>query len=128
MSKNIIHTENAPAAMGPYSQAVVANGFVFVAGQGAIVPGTGKLIEGGVQEQTRQTMENVKSILEAAGSSVDNIVKTSIFLQDVRDFAAMNEVYATFFSDAPPARTTVQAGSLPLNGLLVEIEVVALAG
>ncbi|HVU11069.1 MAG TPA: RidA family protein [Phototrophicaceae bacterium] len=126
MSRDVIQTNKAPAAVGPYSQAIVANGFVFVAGQGGIVPGTKTPIEGGVQAQTRQVFENIKAILEASGSSLDKIVKTTVFLTDMNDFAAMNEIYASFFGSQPPARSTVQVAKLPLN-LIVEIEVVALA-
>ncbi len=126
MSRDVIQTNKAPAAVGPYSQAIVANGFVFVAGQGGIVPGTKTPIEGGIQAQTRQVFENIKAILEASGSSLDKIVKTTVFLTDMNDFAAMNEIYASFFGSQPPARSTVQVAKLPLN-LIVEIEVVALA-
>ena len=126
MSREVIHTDHAPAAAGPYSQGIIANGFIFVAGQGGIVPGTKTPAEGGVQAQTRQTFENIKGILEAAGSSLDKVVKMNVYLTDINDFAAMNEVYASFFTADPPARTTVQVAKLPL-GLIVEIEAIALA-
>jgi len=125
MSKQIIHTEHAPAAVGPYSQAIVANGFVFTAGQVALIPAEGKLLEGDVQAQTRQVMQNLKAVLEAAGTSLDNIVKTTVFLADIGDFAAMNEIYGEFFSENPPARSAFEVANLPL-GALVEIECVAL--
>ncbi len=119
-----IQTDRAPAAIGPYSQAIVANGFVYTAGQAALVPGTKSLKEGGIREQTQQTLDNLKAVLEAAGSSLDKAVKTTVFMVDLKDFPAMNEVYATYFKGTPPARSTVQVAALPL-GALVEIEVVA---
>ena len=125
MSREVVHTEKAPAAVGPYSQGIIANGFIFTAGQGGIVPGTKTPVEGGIQAQTRQVFENLKAILEAAGSSLDKVVKVNVYLTDINDFAAMNEVYASFFGAEPPARTTVQVAKLPL-GLIVEIEATAL--
>jgi 2-iminobutanoate/2-iminopropanoate deaminase len=123
MSKTVVRTDSAPAAAGPYSQAIVANGLVFCAGQVAYVPGTRTLADGGIQGQTRQALNNIKAVLEAAGSTMDNVVKTTVFLSDINNFAAMNEVYATFFGSNPPARSTVQV-VLPL-GALIEIEAVA---
>jgi len=120
-----IHTENAPAAIGPYSQAIKAGGFVFVSGQIAINPQTGELIAGGIAEQTERVLKNVSAVLEAAGSSLDQVVKTTVFLADMKEFSAMNEVYATFFSETPPARATVAAAGLPRD-VRVEIEAVAL--
>lgn len=125
MNREPVHTDKAPAAVGPYSQAIIANGFVFTAGQGGLIPGTKIPVEGGTGAQTRQVMENLKVILEAAGSSMDKVVKSTVFLTNLDDFAAMNEVYATYFGDQPPARSTVQVSRLPL-GISVEIEVVAL--
>lgn len=125
MSKKIIHTEHAPAAVGPYSQAIVANGFVFTAGQIPLIPSEGKLIEGDVQVQTRQSLENLRAVLEAAGSNLENVVKTTVFLDSMDDFAKMNAIYAEFFGDNPPSRSAVEAARLPL-GALVEIEAVAL--
>jgi 2-iminobutanoate/2-iminopropanoate deaminase len=127
MSVTAIKTENAPGAVGPYSQGIIVNGMIFTAGQVAIVPGTGKLIEGSIREQTTQVLRNLQGVLEAGGASLNRVVKTTVFLQSMDDFSAMNEVYATFFSDPPPARSTVQVGKLPL-GALVEIEAVALIG
>jgi|FLYN01.1.fsa_nt_gi 2-iminobutanoate/2-iminopropanoate deaminase len=124
MNKTAIRTDSAPAAAGPYSQAIVANGFVFAAGQVAYLPGTRTLAEGGIQGQTRQALNNIKAVLEAAGTSMDKVVKTTVFLSDINNFAAMNEVYATFFGDTPPARSTVQV-VLPL-GALIEIEAIAM--
>ncbi len=124
MSITVVHTDNAPPAAGPYSQAIVANGFVFCAGQVGYIPGTPRTVaDGGIQGQTRQTLNNLKAVLEAAGSNMDNVVKTTVFLSDINNFAAMNEVYSTFFGGNPPARSTVQV-VLP-TGLLVEIEAVA---
>ncbi len=123
MSKTVVRTDDAPAASGPYSQAIVANGLVFCAGQVAYLPGTRTLADGGIQGQTRQALNNIKAVLEAAGSSMDNVVKTTVFLSDINNFAAMNDVYATFFGSNPPARSTVQV-VLPL-GALIEIEAIA---
>lgn len=125
--KQIITTERAPQAIGPYSQAVVANGFVFASGQIPIDPATGQFVEGGIVEQTEQVLRNVSNLLEAAGTSLARVVKTTVFLADMDDFAAMNETYARFFDSEPPARSTVQAARLPRDAR-VEIEVVALAG
>jgi len=125
MPKQVVATDQAPAAVGAYSQGIIANGFVFTAGQIPLVPGTSHLRAGGIQAQTRQSLENVRAVLEAAGSSLDNVIKTTVFLADIQDFAAFNAVYAEFFPQAAPARSTVQAGGLPA-GALVEIEAVAL--
>lgn len=125
--KTPVQTDNAPAAVGPYSQGMIANGFVFTAGQVPLVPGTKNLIEGGIQEQTRQSLTNVKGVLEAAGSSLENVVKVTVFLDDINDFAAMNEIYNEFFSATgapPPARSAVEVANLPL-GAMVEIEAIA---
>lgn len=124
MPKKIIHTDHAPAAVGPYSQAIVANGFVFTAGQIPLVPSEGKMLEGDVQAQTRQVMHNLRAVLEAADSSLKNVIKTTIFLDSMDDFAKVNEVYGEFFRGDPPARSTVEVSRLPL-GALVEIEAVA---
>ncbi|HEX5876664.1 MAG TPA: RidA family protein [Pyrinomonadaceae bacterium] len=120
-----VQTDNAPAAIGPYSQAIKAGGFVFVSGQVGFDPKTGEFVPGGVAEQTEQVLKNVSAVLEAAGSSLDRVVKTTVFLADMKEFSAMNEVYAKFFSDPPPARATVAAAGLPRDAR-VEIEVVAL--
>jgi 2-iminobutanoate/2-iminopropanoate deaminase len=126
MSKEVVRTENAPAPFqgAPYSQAIKANGFVFVSGQLALEPGHKELVEGGITEQTEQVMANLRAILEAAGSSLDRLVKTTVFLTDLADFAAMNEVYRAHAGDRPPARSTVQVAALP-SGARVEIEAVA---
>lgn len=123
--KQIIETDRAPQAIGPYSQAVKARGFVYASGQIPIDPVTGQFVAGGITEQTEQVMKNVAAVLEAAGSGLDRIVKTTVFLADMQEFAAMNEVYGKFFASDPPARATVQAAGLPRNAR-VEIEVVAL--
>ncbi len=122
--RRVISTASAPPALGPYSQGAVAGGFVFTAGQVGLVPGSSSLPEG-VEAQTRQALENVRAIVEAAGSSLGRVVKTTVFLANMDDFAAMNAVYEGFFVTEPPARSTVQAARLPL-GALVEIEAVAL--
>ena len=122
---NAIHTDKAPAAIGPYSQAIDSGaGFVFVSGQLPIDPATGAFPEGGVQEQTRQSLTNAKAILEAAGLGLQQVVKTTVFLADMADFAAMNEVYAQFFTAPFPARSAVAVKTLP-KGALVEIECIA---
>ena len=125
--KQIIRTEAAPAPFqgAPYNQAIVANGFVFVAGQLGIDPTTGGVVDGGITAQTEQLFANLRAILEAAGSSIDQIVKTTVFLSRLDDFAQMNEVYAASIGDMPPARSTVEVGKLPA-GALVEIEAIAL--
>jgi 2-iminobutanoate/2-iminopropanoate deaminase len=120
-----IQTENAPAAIGPYSQAIKAGGFVFCSGQVAIDPQTGQFVAGGIAEQTEQVLKNLQAVLEAAGSSLDQVVKTTVLMADMKEFSAMNEVYARFFSEPPPARATVAAAGLPRDAR-VEIEVVAL--
>ena len=123
--KQRINTSNAPAAIGPYSQAIDSgHGLVFVSGQLPIDPATGAFPEGGVQEQTRQSLTNAKAILEAAGLNLGNVVKTTVFLADMGDFAAMNEIYAQFFSEPFPARSAVAVKTLP-KGTLVEVECIA---
>ncbi len=125
MDKTVVHTKKAPAAVGPYSQAIKTGNFVFTAGQVAIDPAAGKLIEGDISAQTEQVMRNLQEVLRAAGTNLDRVVKTTVFLQDMAHFAAMNEVYGTYFADNPPARSTIAVAALPL-GALVEIEAVAL--
>lgn len=125
MTRNIIETKNAPAAVGPYSQATSTDSMVFTAGQIPLVPSSGKMVEGGIVEQTRQVVENLQAVLEAAGAGLDTVLKTTVFLQDMGEFVAMNEVYAGFFSEKPPARSTIEVAALPL-GARVEIEAVAL--
>ena len=122
--KQVISTENAPAAIGPYSQAVRVGDLIYSAGQVALVPETGKLMEGDIETQTRQVMENLAAVLQAAGSSLTQVVKTTIFITDISDFAKVNQAYGSFFQNDPPARSTVQVAALPL-GANVEIEVVA---
>jgi len=124
-AKTIVSTPNAPQAIGPYSQAVRADGLVFTAGQIGLDPSTMEMVVGGVEAQTRQVMTNLKNVLEAAGSSLGRVVKTTVFLTDMANFAAMNAIYAEFFSGEPPARSTVAVAGLP-KGALVEIEAVAL--
>lgn len=120
----VIETKKAPAAVGAYSQGIVTNGFVYSSGQLPLVPETGELISDDIKKATRQSLENVKVIVEEGGSSVDKIVKVNIFLDNVEDFAAVNEVYAEFFGDHKPARSCVEVGKLPKGGLL-EIEAIA---
>lgn len=123
--KKIISTEKAPKALGPYSQAILIEGLIFTAGQVGLDPATMELVTGGVEAQTRQVLTNLKHVLECAGSGLNFVVKTTVFLQDMGDFAKMNAVYAEFFPENPPARSTVQVAALP-KGALVEIECVAL--
>lgn len=125
MQRTQVKTEGAPAAIGPYSQGIVAGDLIFCAGQAGLDPATMKLVEGDVQVQTRRVLENLKAVLEAAGSDLLHVVKTTVFLADMADFKAMNEIYAQYFGDPPPARSTIAAKALPL-GALVEIEAIAL--
>lgn len=119
-----IHTDNAPVAIGPYSQAIEVNGFVFASGQIPIDPKTGNFVEGGIKEQTRQAIVNAGNILKAAGTDLSHVVKTTVYLDNMDDFAAMNEVYAQYFSRPFPARSAVAVKKLP-KGALVEVEVLA---
>lgn len=121
---NKIHTDKAPAAIGPYSQAVTVNGLVFSSGQIALVPETGQIVEGGITEQTHQGMNNLKAVLEAAGSSMDLVIRTTCYLADMKDFATFNEIYASYIT-GKPARSCVAVKELP-KGALVEVEVTAL--
>ena len=126
MIREIIQTDKAPKAIGPYAQAIKANGFVYTAGQIAITPESGDIVEGGITAQTRQVFANLAAVLKAAGTSIDQTVKTTVFLRNMSDFAAMNEVYAEYLGNATPARSTVAVADLP-RGALVEIDLVALA-
>ncbi len=123
-AKEIISTPNAPAAIGPYSQAVRWNGLVFCSGQIPLDPATGELVEGGVTKQTSRVLDNLKAVLEASGSSLGQVLKTTVFMKDLSEFAAMNEVYSHYFGENPPARATVEASRLPRD-VRVEIECVA---
>ncbi|HVA72264.1 MAG TPA: RidA family protein [Candidatus Limnocylindrales bacterium] len=124
--KEVISTERGPKAIGPYSQAVRANGFIFISGQVAFDPATSQIVEGDITKQTERVMENLKGIVEAAGSKLDKTVKTTVFLKDMGEFAKMNEVYARYFPANPPARATVEVARLPRD-VRVEIELIALA-
>jgi 2-iminobutanoate/2-iminopropanoate deaminase len=125
MPKQVIHTDKAPKAIGPYSQAIRTDTMIYTAGQTALDPATMELVAGGIEEQTRQVLNNLLSVLEAAGSSFEHVVKTTVFLKDMNDFSKMNAVYAEYFGDTPPARSTIAVAGLPKGGI-VEIEVVAL--
>ncbi len=128
MDKNVISTRNAPAAIGPYSQGVVSPaGLVFTAGQIPLDPATGQLVAADIRTQTRQALENVKAILEAGGSGISRVVKTTVFLKDMNEFSAMNEVYSEYFRESPPARSTVEVSRLPKD-VRVEIEAIAAVG
>ena len=124
--KQVISTDKGPKAIGPYSQAIKANGFIFTAGQIALDPASGQIVEGDVSRQTVQVLENLKAIVEAAGSSLDHAVKATVYLKDMGEFAAMNEVYARYFTRNPPARSTVEAARLPRD-VRVEIDLVVAA-
>ena len=124
MTRIVVATDKAPAAVGPYSQGIQVGNLVFTAGQLGMNPATGKLVEGGIEAQTRQALTNLSAVLEAAGASLAHVVKVTVFLQDMGDFQAMNGVYAQFFTTDPPARSAVEVAALPLGGL-VEIEAVA---
>jgi 2-iminobutanoate/2-iminopropanoate deaminase len=124
MALKIIQTSDAPAAIGPYSQAVTAGGFLFTAGQIALDPKSGQVIDGGIEQQTERVMTNLSAVLKEAGADWGGVVKTTVYLHDMADFPAMNEVYGRWLGDARPARSTVQAAGLP-RGVLVEIDVVA---
>ncbi len=124
VTRTKISTPSAPAALGPYSQAIALDGIVFASGQIALDPASGQLVEGDVQAQTHRVLQNLTAVLEAAGSSLGNVVKTTVFLTSMSNFIAMNEVYATYFGDEPPARSTVAVAELP-KGAQVEIEAIA---
>jgi 2-iminobutanoate/2-iminopropanoate deaminase len=126
MKRETVQTDRAPQAIGPYAQAIKANGFVYTAGQIPLDP-TGNLVEGGITAQTRQVLDNLKAVLESAGSALDRVVKATVFLKNMADFQAMNEVYAQYLGSAKPARSTVAVAELP-RGALIEIDLVALAG
>ncbi len=126
MDRRVISTPQAPAALGPYSQAIRSGDLIFCAGQTPLDPASGKLVEGGIQEQTRRALQNLSAVLEAAGSSLNRVVKTTVFLVNLDDFKTMNETYGKFFTANPPARSTVQVSRLPA-GAMVEIEAIAVA-
>ena len=127
MERQVIYTDKAPKAIGPYSQAIRVGDFVFCAGQAGLDPVSGSLVSGGIEAETRRTLQNLAAVLEAAGTSFSRVVKTTVFLLDMNEFARMNAVYAEFFPMNPPARSTVQVARLPKDAR-VEIEVIALAG
>lgn len=121
---NVIHTDKAPKAVGPYSQALEFNGFIFTSGQLPLIPESGELISDDIKEATKRSLDNLKAVLEEAGSGLDKVVKVNIFLADINDFAAVNEVYGTYFDTHKPARSCVEVANLPMGGLL-EIEAIA---
>lgn len=125
MPRDIVKTDAAPQTIGPYSQAIKANGFVFLSGQTALDPRTGQMVGQDIKTQTRRALDNIKAVLLAAGTSLDNVVRCSVFLKDMNDFGPMNEEYGSYFKELPPARTTVQAAKLPRDAL-VEIDAIAL--
>jgi 2-iminobutanoate/2-iminopropanoate deaminase len=125
-ARTIVQTSAAPPAIGPYSQAIVASDLIFCSGQIPLDPATGEIVEGGIEEQTHRVLKNLRAVLESAGSGLEHVLKTTVFLKRMDDFAAMNAVYATYFPDAPPARSTVEVSRLPRN-VLIEIECIALA-
>jgi len=121
----VVKTNKAPEAIGPYSQAIVTGSFVYTSGQITIKPQTGEVVDGGIEEQAKQVLENLKNVLEAAGSSLNKVVKTTVFIKDMDSFAKVNEVYAKYFSEPYPARSCVEVSKLP-KGVLIEIEAVAI--
>jgi 2-iminobutanoate/2-iminopropanoate deaminase len=127
MNKKIISTEQAPQAIGPYSQAVVANGVAYLSGQIPLDPATNQLVQGGIGEQTARVLENLKAVLEACGASLDSVVKTTVYLKDMSEFQQMNEVFGRYFIANPPARATIQAAKLPRD-VSVEIDAIAVVG
>ncbi len=125
-ARTIVQTSAAPPAIGPYSQAIISGDLIFCSGQIPLDPATGEIVEGGIEEQTHRVLKNLRAVLESAGSGLEYVLKTTVFLKRMDDFAAMNAVYATYFPDAPPARSTVEVSRLPRN-VLIEIECIALA-
>jgi 2-iminobutanoate/2-iminopropanoate deaminase len=125
--KHVISTKDAPGAIGPYSQAIKAGDYLFISGQIPLDPATGQLVTGGINEQTRRVLDNLGAILKAAGTSFERVVKTTVYLQDMAEFAAMNEIYGTYFPQPAPARATIQAAALPRN-VKVEIDLIAYVG
>jgi len=125
--KKTVSTDQAPKAIGPYSQAVIYNGIAYLSGQIPLDPSTGQIIEGGIEAQTQRVLENIKAVLQAAGASLDSVLKTTVFLKDMSDFPKMNEVYARYFPTDAPARSTVQAARLPRD-VMVEIDAIAACG
>jgi 2-iminobutanoate/2-iminopropanoate deaminase len=123
--RDIVKTDAAPQAIGPYSQAIKANGFVFVSGQTALDPRTGQMVGQDIKTQTRRALDNIKAVLQAAGTSLDKVVRCGVFLKDMNDFGPMNEEYGSYFKEVPPARTTVQVSKLPRDAL-VEIDAIAI--
>ena len=124
MGKKVIHTDKAPKAIGPYSQAIQAGNFLFLSGQIPLGPKTGELVKGDIRQQTQRVLENIKGVLESQGLGMENVVKVTIFLKDIANFSQVNEVYATYFASSPPARSTVEVSNLPRNA---EIEIEAIA-
>ncbi|MBI2973569.1 MAG: RidA family protein [Armatimonadetes bacterium] len=124
--REIVKTDAAPQAIGPYSQAIKANGFLFLSGQISLDPRTGQMVGQDIKTQTKRVMENIKAVLEAAGSSLEKVVKCTVFLRDMNDFGPMNEEYGSYFKELPPARTTVQVAKLPRDALM-EVDVIAMA-
>ena len=124
MAKKVITTDQAPKAIGPYSAGIQVNGFVYTSGQLGMDPEKGVLVDGGIEAETKRALENLRAVLQAGGSDLDHVVKTTVFLRDINDFAKMNGVYETFFGDQPPARSAIQVAALPKGGA-VEIEAVA---
>nr|WP_072151937.1 RidA family protein [Candidatus Kryptobacter tengchongensis] len=124
MEKKIVYTEKAPKPVGPYSQAVIAGDFIFTAGQIPIDPKTNQVVQGDIKEQTKQVLENLKAVLEASGATFDDVVKVTVYMRDLNEFSAMNEIYSEYFKNSPPARTTVEVSRLPRD-VKIEIDLIA---
>lgn len=124
MKKTVISTDKAPAAIGPYSQGIKVNGFIYLSGQIPLIPESGEMVSGGIEEQTKRVMDNIQAVLESQGLTMENVIKTTIFMIDLGQFGTVNDIYASYFTSSPPARSTIQVAALP-KGALIEIETVA---
>ncbi len=127
MKKTVLNSDKAPAAIGPYSQGIEVNGFIFLSGQIPLKPEDGEMVTGGIEEQTKRVMENIKAVLQSHDLTLENVIKTTIFMTDLAQFAVVNEIYGSYFQSTPPARSTIQVAALP-KGAQIEIETIAVTG